>query len=422
MKYSLRFRPVKKTKLINGLSVPVEKNVPLILSITFNKQVINYYTSKHCDVKHWHIKEQHLVKNSVLPSGETHYDFNSDLDRIKIKVNDIFKYYDAQNIIPTNTQVLELLRGNKDNDKIYFEPVKNKTFFDYFKKYMDDAIVSPGRKKHLNTTYNKLLEFRPNSTFDSIDLQYLTDFRKWLLDEKKLSKNTAISEMKRFGSFFTYAKTLKWTLNDPFSEYKNESEVYGDPIYLSKKERDLLFFADIKDAILANVRDMFLLQSFIGCRVEDFLLLKRNSIDNNYIQYIAGKTANNKPRTISVPLTSKAKTIIARYHEPNGDLIHFISSVNYNLNLKKLFKLEEINFVRTVVQLDPKTRKNIHTRLCDMVSSHMARRNFIGILVESGASMESICAMSGHSKGSKAVARYFNITNAAKEAAMLLIE
>jgi len=422
MKFSTRWRAEKKTKLVNGVPVKIEKNVPLILKISYLNKAFNYYTPKRINTDQWLTKEQKIKKGAQLPSGETHYNFTSDLKRIEIKVDDIFKYFDSHNIIPLPKQILDLLHNNKDQEKIIFDQIKELTIFDYFKKYMDDAILSQGRKKHMKTTCNKLIEFRPNSTFDSIDLQYLTDFRKWLFDEKKLSKNTVISEMKRLSSFFTYAKKYKWTFNAPFLNFKNESEVYGDPIYLTKKERDLLFFAEINDPTLANVRDMFLLQSFIGCRVEDLLILKRENIVNKFIQYIAGKTSNEEPRTLMVPLTTKALTIISRYNEPNGDLIHFISAVNYNINLKKLFKLKQINLTRMVIELDPKTRKYINTPLCDMVSSHMARRNFIGILVEAGASMETICAMSGHSKGSKAIARYFNITSEAKETAIALIE
>jgi len=167
---------------------------------------------------------------------------------------------------------------------------------------------------------------------------------------------------------------------------------------------------------------MFILQSFIGCRVEDFVSLKRNSITSkNTIEYIPGKTAHNSPRTISVPLMPNALSIIARYNEPNGDLIRFISREKYNKYLKELFELEEINLVRIVTALDPKTRKNIRVRLCDIVSSHMARRNFVGILVESGADMETICSLSGHSKGSKSIARYFNVVESAKSKAMNLL-
>jgi site-specific recombinase XerD len=398
------------------------KNVPLILAISYNTCELHYYTSKRVDISQWDIKNQKLEKNSRLPSGETHFDFYADLERIKVKIHDIFKYFDAHNIIPTKTQILEFLRDNKDNDKIDFEPIKDKSFFDLFKKYIKDSPCSYGRKKHFDVSYKKLIEFRPNLTFDSVDQQFLIDFRKWLFDKKKISKNTISCEIRRFRSFFSYAKKMKWTNNDPFRDFKCEGEVYGDPIYLSKAERDILYSAEIKDQRLAHVRDMFILQSFIGCRVEDYISLRRECLVNNYIQYIAGKTANNKPKTITVPLTAKAKEIISRYNEPNGDLIHFISSQKYNIYLKELFKLEEIDFTRIVVELDPKTRKNVHTRLCDMVSSHMARRNFIGNLVEAGASMETICAMSGHSKGSKAIARYFNITHNAKETAIALIE
>ena len=422
MKYSLRFW-VQKNRVLKSIKLILEeKDCPLILNIAYDNKKIRYYTGKHCDFKHWDAKTQQLLKNCVLPDKESHYSFNKDLLSIMVKVGQIFEFYNSQKVIPTSYQILNLLKVNKENEIIEFESPKLKGFFDYFKKYIEDSVVSEGRKKHLNTTYNKLFEYCPETTFEQVDLQYLTDFRKWLLEEKKVSKNTVSCEMRRFRSFFVYAKTFKWTSNNPFNDFKNEGEVYGDPIYLSKIERNKLNSTEIKNERLAHVRDMFILQSFIGCRVEDFVSLKRNSITSkNTIEYIPGKTAHNSPRTISVPLMPNALSIIARYNEPNGDLIRFISREKYNKYLKELFELEEINLVRIVTALDPKTRKNIRVRLCDIASSHMARRNFVGILVESGADMETICSLSGHSKGSKSIARYFNVVESAKSKAMYLL-
>ena len=45
-----------------------------------------------------------------------------------------------------------------------------------------------------------------------------------------------------------------WTKNNPYSNFNIEGEVYGDPIYLTKEELDILFNKEILDEKLAKVR------------------------------------------------------------------------------------------------------------------------------------------------------------------------
>jgi len=331
---------------------------------------------------------------------------------------ELFKTYELNKTIPTPTQVREDLKKNINKEEIEIIPPKEVSFFQYFKKYIDEAPVSPGRKKHLNTTYNKVLKYRADTTFENLDAQYLTDFRKDLM--KVIGRNTLSSELKRLRAFYSYAYRMEWTTKDPFKAFKIDSESYGDPIFITLEERDQLYEAQIEDPELAHVRDIFILQCFIGCRVGDLTTLKHSNIIDGCIEYIAGKTKENKPRVARVPLTKKALAIIAKYNLPNGDLVTYITDQKYNLSLKLLFKNQKIE--RMVTIIDPKTRKSIQKSIADLASTHMARRVFIGGLHHKGAKNEIIASMSGHSENSKAFARYYNIGKEDQQSAITLIE
>ena len=418
MDYSARFQPEKRSTIIKGISSLIDKNVPLRLSIVFNNQRIYCYSGKRCDIIQWDYAKQRLKKGHNAPNGQTPTDFNDELLHIKWVVMELFKSYELNKTIPTPTQVREDLKRNINKEEIEIIPLKEFSFFQYFKKYIDEAPVSPGRKKHLNTTYNKVFAFRPNTTFENFNTQSLADFRKFLLP--KLGRNTLSSEMKRLRAFYGYANKMGWTTNYPFKDFSIDTEAYGDPIFITLEERDKLFDAIITDQRLAHVRDIFIFQCFIGCRVGDLTTLKHSNIIDGCIEYIAGKTADNKPRIARVPLTTKALAIIAKYHIPNGDLLPYISDQKYNDYLKELFKAQEIN--RMVTKLDPKTRKSIQVPICDIASSHMARRVFIGGLHHKGAKNEIIASMSGHVENSKAFARYYNINKEDQTQAMKLIQ
>jgi len=418
MNYTTRFQPEKRSTIIKGISTIIDKNVPLRLSIVFNNQRIYCYSGKRCDIAQWDNKKQGLKKGYLAPNGQTHVDFNDDLLHLKWVVKELFKTYEVNKTIPTPTQVREDLKQNINKEEIEIIPPKEVSFFQYFKKYIDEAPVSPGRKKHLTTTYNKVFKYRADTTFENLDAQYLTDFRKDLM--KVIGRNTLSSELKRLRAFYSYAYRMEWTTKDPFKTFKIDSESYGDPIFITLEERDQLFEAQIEDPELSHVRDIFILQCFIGCRVGDLTTLKHSNIIDGCIEYIAGKTKENKPRVARVPLTKKALAIIAKYNLPNGDLVSYITDQKYNASLKLLFKDQKIE--RMVTIIDPKTRKSIQKSIADIASTHMARRVFIGGLHHKGAKNEIIASMSGHSENSKAFARYYNIGKEDQQSAITLIE
>ena len=54
----------------------------------------------------------------------------------------------------------EDLKRNIKKDEIEIIPPQEISFFQYFKKYIEDAPVSPGRKRSLNTVYKKVIKTR----------------------------------------------------------------------------------------------------------------------------------------------------------------------------------------------------------------------------------------------------------------------
>ena len=266
------------------------------------------------------------------------------------------------------------------------------TFFEKFEQYIKDAPLSEGRKKHLWTTYNKVKKFNQNTTFENLDVQYLTEFQNKL--SKTISKNTTISELRRLRAFYGYANKHGWTTQYPFKSFSIGAESFGDPVFITVEERDKLFSADIPNERLSRVRDLFVFQCLVGCRVGDLVNLKKTNIINGCIEYIAAKTKDDKSRVARIPLTEKAKTILSKYDFQNGDLLPYITDQKYNTYLKELFKIESVKITRIVTIADPKTRESVQKSIADIVTSHMARRVFVGGLHRKGVKNEIIASMS----------------------------
>lgn len=58
----------------------------------------------------------------------------------------------------------------------------------------------------------------------------------------------------------------------------------------------------------------------------------------------------------------------------------------------------------------------------DVISSHIARKTFISILINNGVAPQVISSMSGHVPNSKAFERYFNIEDEIKKSVVKNLE
>lgn len=239
---------------------------------------------------------------------------------------------------------------------------------------------------------------------------------------KPRGKNTLIDCFGRIRTFFNWCYDNKKTKNRPFDEFKLEECTYGTPVYITLEERDKLYEKDLSEHPQVEIqRDIFVFQSLIGCRIGDLYRMTGDNVINGAIEYIPRKTKEGNPVTVRVPLNDKAKAILKKYKDHSGDkLLPFISEQKYNDAIKRAFKLAEINRVVTI--LDPLTNEEVKKPLYEVVSSHMARRTFIGNIYKRVKDPNLVGALSGHKEGSKAFARYREIDEDMKKELVSLLD
>ncbi len=231
--------------------------------------------------------------------------------------------------------------------------------------------------------------------------------------------NTIYDVMKKFRTFMNWAMKTKRASYNPFRIYSLKSPVYGTPFFMTTKELETVYKFDFgEDTSLAIQRDIFILQSSLGARIGDYYEMTRSNIvdDGNALEYIPNKTRNKHAETVRVLLTCQAKEILDRYKDHPAcrtKLMPFISSQKYNVAIKKMLTVCKIE--RYVTVLNPTTRQYEQRRLCDVASSHMARRNFIGNLYNKVKDPNLIASMTGHVEGSKAFSRYRTINDNVKQ-------
>ena len=187
---------------------------------------------------------------------------------------------------------------------------------------------------------------------------------------KERGMNYVSDMLIRLRSFYVWLNDNGHTSNDPFKQYKITEIVYGTPIYITTDERKQLAEADMgDDKQLETQRDIFVFQCMIGCRVSD---------------------------------------------------LYKMTYANIIVYIKAAFR--KAGLTRMVTTIDQRTRQNVQAPICDLASSHMARRTFIGNVYKSVKDPAIVGAMSGHKDGSRAFARYRDIDMDIKRDAVSVLE
>jgi site-specific recombinase XerD len=422
LKYNIKF--ILESRKDKDTGEKITENVPIIMSVTFGGKRLFHNIGFKTDLNYWEEGELYSYqrKNTTNKDDISAAIINAVIRNHASAVDKVFARFEKY---PTVPQLREQLKKELNKSERQF--IKEKTVFDYFDDYIKNKseIVSNWRIKQLKSSKNHLKnfvdEYGLKLTLNNITNITISDFEKYLKTdaEQPRSQNTISSILNKIKAFFNYANQRGWTTNNPFVKYKIEKEVYGDPIFLTKKELDSIYSREITNERLSRVRDIFCLQCYLGARIGDYVHLRHENIIDGVLHYVPSKTADDKATVCKIPLTKRALSIINKYDIPGGDLVPYISGQKYNEYLKELFRLCEIN--RKVARLNPVMRKTEIVKLSDIASSHMARRTFIGILFKHTKN-EVIASMSGHVQGSRAFRRYYGITHDDREDAIKNLE
>ncbi len=288
---------------------------------------------------------------------------------------------------------------------------------------------------------------------DTVSREEIEDFRDYIRNEKALSEehptiyakllknypanvkagnnviedrgeNSVIKKLKKLKAFFGWLNDTGQTTNKPFEGIVIGAEKAGIPNYISIEERNILASTPMPTAHLEKVRDIFIFQCFIGCRVGDLIKLTPKNVADNVLTYTPHKTKNEGEVAVTarIPLTPTAQALIRKYKgiDSKGRLFPFISTQKYNDAIKEIFTAAGIT--RLVEVRDSLTGEYRQQPINEIASSHMARKTFVGNLYFRVQDPNLIGAMSGHVEGSKAFSRYRRIETETLEQTVNLLE
>lgn len=227
------------------------------------------------------------------------------------------------------------------------------------------------------------------------------------------SDNAIVTYMSAIRAYWRWCIDMGYTKNDPFRKYSVGSQKFGTPYYLTTEERDTVFRTDLGEGNeIALARDIFIFQCYIGCRISDLFALTPENIvtteNGTSVQYIPSKTKGERPRVVKVYLAPTAIEIMNRNKGKAKDKL-FPYMTTGKLNDLIRIALKRAGITRVVTTVNPVTKQSEQHPICDIASSHMARRTFIGNLYKKVKDPNLVGKLSGHCEGSKAFARYRDI-------------
>ena len=242
-------------------------------------------------------------------------------------------------------------------------------------------------------------KFNKNLTFADVTPLFLNKYEKWMRDQENSSTTISI-----------YLRCLRAIYNQqnidrsiyPFGVGSNKYTIPS-----SKNTKKALTLEEVGkiynyEAELNSTEDMakdywlFLYMSN-GMNVKDFCLLKWENISNNMLTYNRAKTRNSRKeaKTISVALKPESLDIIKKWGQPSINKDAYIFP-HFNT---KMDATEQRNVCQNLTKILNKYMKRIANKLeiDKPVTTYYARHSFATVLKRSGAQIEMISELLGHS-------------------------
>ena len=281
--------------------------------------------------------------------------------------------------------------------------------------------VSKKTRQRYISTKNKILEFEKYTNkklkLKDIDLSFHEDFISYLRRELFLNNNTIGRYINQIKNFLRSAKSKGIVVNLDF-----ESKDFYSPsnktidTYLNDDEIDKIYKHTLEKEYLDNAKDWFIIGLRTGLRVSDLLNLKKQNIEDGFINWTTKKTEY----PVIIPIHHQVKEILKKRQ---GEFPRKISDQKFNDYVKLVTKeagitdiIEGAKKVK-VENKDDKTGKVIKTFYRkvrgkypkdELISSHTCRRSFATNLYGKIDSL-TIMKITGH-QTEKEFLKYIKIT------------
>ena len=405
--------------------VLIVENVPIRMRVNFASKRIEFTTGYRIDAAKWDADKQRVKNGCSNKLKQSASEINASLLGYYTEIQDIFKKFEVEEIMPTQEQIKEAF--NALHKPIEEEVKPRNSTPNAFYKVFDEFVRDCGRQNDwTDSTYEKfaavknhLMNFRDELTFDFFDERGLNNYVTYLRDVKEM-RNSTIGKQLSFLKWF-----LRWAFkkgvhqNNAYDSYKPKlKSTQKKIIFLTWEELNKLreFEIPTTKQALDRVRDVFLFQCFTGLRYSDVFNLRRSDIKGDHIEVTTVKTSDS----LIIELNNHSKAILDKYKDvafEDDKVLPVITNQKMNDYLKELAELAGIDepvrqtYYRGNERIDEVTPKYA------LLGTHAGRRTFICNALALGIPPQVVMKWTGHSDY-KAMKPYIDIADDIKANAM----
>jgi len=285
-------------------------------------------------------------------------------------------------------------------------------FYDGLSEFINSITVHKALAtiRKYETLRKLLLEFDPNLTYNKINARFYDSITKYCIEKKGYANTTFNKNMKFLKTFMKWANERKLTNNDEYKIYKPLKEHEPNIISLTYKEVQQMLNIDIQSSHLAQVRDVFCFACLTGQRWTDYKNLRWEHIQGNKWALTQQKGKARLP----VFLTKDCLKILDKYKD-NDRPLPTISGQKTNKHIKEVGKLLGWNEITYVEKYRGKNYESLPMKKWERLTTHVARKTCISILMADGIPTPYIMRASGH-KSYNSIKPYINILDSDLEA------
>ena len=404
--------------------VLIVENVPIRMRVNFASKRIEFTTGYRIDAAKWDTDKQRVRNGCTNKLKQSASEINASLLGYYTEVQEIFKKFEVEEIMPTPEQIKEALNAQH---KPIEEVKQRKSTPNAFYKAFDEFVRDCGRQNDwTDSTYEKfaavknhLMNFRTELTFDFFDEKGLNDYVTYLRDVKEMRNSTIGKQLSFLKWFLRWAFKKGLHQNNAYDSYKPKlKSTQKKIIFLTWEELNKLREFEIPAAkqALDRVRDVFLFQCFTGLRYSDVFNLRRSDIKGDHIEVTTVKTSDS----LIIELNKHSKAILDKYKDvafEDDKVLPVITNQKMNDYLKELAELAGIDepvrqtYYRGNERIDEVTPKYA------LLGTHAGRRTFICNALALGIPPQVVMKWTGHSDY-KAMKPYIDIADDIKANAM----
>jgi integrase len=386
----------------------------ILLKSYFNNQRFVYSTKERVLPQLWDtsterpITDKEIIKQ-VLKQNPY---LNNDLNKINTQLN---RYEDELAQAYATLELLKIVITPKEIKKLLDKELRKKPesdtklleffqVFDVFLASYKDKYSEPTLKSY-RTLLKNLKEFEINKKypikFDSIDLNFHDQFKDYLLKHKKQGDKVGLLN-NSIGKYFALIKSfMNWSFDRKYhsnlqykhGDFKVSHASKNEIVTLTEDEFNKLNSCDLtNNKRLEKVRDLFCFATFTGQRWSDIEKFKKEDLKDGWWIFESVKTK----KITKVPLTGWANPALQILERYNFDL-PVISQQKFNDYLKEIGKLVEIGSPVKIKRYSGNKLITFSKPKYEFMSSHMARRTCVTILLGKGVPPTTVMKLTGHS-------------------------